>query len=59
MGGMKSVVYKTDGSRGGFITASIIPANRRHESKFGVLDAIIVITLLACTSALLRLVLMK
>ena len=59
MGGMKSVVYKADGSRGGFISATIIPANRRHESKFGVLDAIIVITLLLCMSALLRLVLAK
>jgi hypothetical protein len=56
---MKSVVYKADGSRGGFITASIIPANRRHQSKFGVLDGIIVITLLACTMALLTLVLTK
>ena len=54
---MKSTVYKADGTRGGFITASIVPANRRHTSKFGVLDAVIVITLLLCTSALLRLVL--
>ncbi len=54
---MKSVVYKADGSRGGFITASIVPANRRHTSSFGVLDAVIVITLLLCTAALLRLVL--
>ena len=56
---MKSVVYKADGSRGGFITATIVPANRRHTSNFGVLDGIIVVTLLLCTMALLRLVLVN
>jgi hypothetical protein len=54
---MKSVVYKADGSRGGFITATIVPANRTHPSNFGVLDAVIIITLLLGTGALLRLVL--
>jgi hypothetical protein len=54
---MKSVIYKADGSRGGFISATIVPANRKHPSNFGVLDAVIIVTLLLGTGALLRLVL--
>jgi len=54
---MKSIAYKADGSRGGFITATIVPANRTHQTKFGMLDAIIVITLLLGTATLLRFVL--
>jgi hypothetical protein len=50
-------VYRTDGRPGGFITASIVPANRTEMSRFGGLDAVIavvVVFLLVGTATVLR-----
>jgi hypothetical protein len=49
-------VYKAD-DRDEFVTASLIPANRTRASKFGLLDAVIILALLLGTAAVVRLAL--
>jgi hypothetical protein len=53
---MKAIVHKTDGHRG-FITSTIVPANRSQEPRFGLLDAFLIVALLLGTAAVMRFIL--
>lgn len=54
---MKSVLCKADGSKGGFVSITLAPANRSAQARFGLVDMIIVLAFLLCTAGLLRFVL--
>ena len=54
---MPKVVYKTDASGRGFITAILAPLHGRQEPKFGVRRVIWAVALTFGTIALLRLLL--
>jgi hypothetical protein len=52
-----NVIYKADVTRRGFITAMLAPVNCRQEPKFGVRQAMWLVTLTLGTVALMRLLL--
>lgn len=49
-------VFKTDSQRG-FITATIVPANRSREPRFNLADGLMLVALVGGIAALVRLVL--
>jgi hypothetical protein len=51
---VKKAVYKTDGGRG-LISSSIAPISGKNQRKFGAFDAVMVVALIVCTVALMRL----
>lgn len=52
-------VFKTSGRSGGFITSTLIPANRTEMVRFGVADALVIATLLLGTAFVLAFVLTR
>jgi hypothetical protein len=51
---MNPMICKADDTRRGFITITVGPARRADRARFGLLDALIIFGLLACTAAVLR-----
>jgi len=50
-------VFRADGSRGGFITATVVPSRKSQEPRFSLLDGVILIALVFGVAAMMRLVL--
>ena len=50
-------VFKADGTRGGFITATVVPSKRSEEPRFGFVDGVILVALVLGLAAVIRLVL--
>lgn len=51
------MICKADDSHRGFVTITLGPVRRADKARFGVLDAVIILALLLCTGAVLRLAL--
>ena len=51
---VKKAVYKADGSKGGFISATLAPLNQKAQRTFGTLEAIIITSLIVGTVGLMR-----
>ena len=54
--GMNTIVCRADDSRRGYVTITL-GAKRAERAPFGVVDAVIILALLLCTGAVLRLAL--
>jgi|DewCreStandDraft_4_1066084.scaffolds.fasta_scaffold42166_2 hypothetical protein len=50
-------VFRADGSRSGFITATLVPSRKSQEPRFSLLDGVILIALVFGVTAMMRLVL--
>ena len=48
-------IFRADCSRGGFITSTLAPCHRRHESRFSILNGLALIGLLFGLAAMARL----
>jgi hypothetical protein len=49
-------IFKADYNRGGFITSTLAPCNRRHEHRFTVLNGLMLLALLFGLAAMARLI---
>ena len=57
--GMSAIVYKVNRKGGGYIRAAVIPANHSEESRFGLIDGVILGFLVLCAGGLACLLLLS
>jgi hypothetical protein len=50
---MSSIVYRVNGKSGDYIKTAVVPSNHTEETRFGVLDGVIVSFLLMCAGGLI------
>ena len=56
---MNAMAFNVDGKSGGYVKATIVPANHSEEPHFGLLDTTIVAFFLLCTGGLISLLLLN
>ena len=49
---MKAIAFRVDGKSGDYIKATLAPANRSEEPRFGLLDGVVIAFFLLCVGGL-------
>ncbi len=49
---MSAIVYRANRKGGGYVKAAVVPANHSEESRFGLIDGVILGFLVLCAGAL-------